>query len=366
MSDFPVLAGLMSTTLFVASYLPMLYRAVTTRDLGSYSRPSLVLANVGNVIQSIYVYSLPAGPIWFLHGFYLGASALMLGLHLRHIGMDSASPSSRRHGRPRCRCSRGPRDTPPIKEKAMTATHTEHTEQIGPARLQGLRTRLRGEVVAPGDDGYDGARQAWNLNAEHRPALVVLAEDASDVRNAVRFAQTSGLGVGVLATGHGTGQPCNGGLLINTSRMRGVRVDPSARVARVEAGAIWEDVVEAAATHGLVGLPGLEHDGRRRRLHPGRRLRMVGTPLRPGRTFGHQRRGGHRRWRARHGQPERAPGPLLGTSREAPETSASSPAWSSACTRSGRCTAATCTTHWSEPGTCSSSSPNGAARPPAS
>ena len=100
------------------------------------------------------------------------------------------------------------------------------------------------------------ARQAWNLKAEHRPALVVLAEDASDIRNAVRFAQTSGLGVGVLATGHGTGQPCNGGLLINTSRMRGVRVDPSARVARVEAGAIWEDVVEAAATHGLVGLPG--------------------------------------------------------------------------------------------------------------
>ena len=85
---------------------------------------------------------------------------------------------------------------------------------------------------------------------------MVLAEDASDVRNAVRFAQTSELGVGVLATGHGTGQPCNGGLLINTSRMRGVRVDTSARVARVEAGAIWEDVVEAAATHGLVGLPG--------------------------------------------------------------------------------------------------------------
>ena len=92
MSDFPVLAGLMSTTLFVASYLPMLHRAVTTRDLGSYSRPSLVLANVGNVIQAIYVYSLPAGPIWFLHGFYLGASALMLGLHLRHIGKD-ADPS---------------------------------------------------------------------------------------------------------------------------------------------------------------------------------------------------------------------------------------------------------------------------------
>ena len=71
-----------------------------------------------------------------------------------------------------------------------------------------------------------------------------------------RSRRTAGLGVGVLATGHGTGTPCDGGLLINTSRMRGVRVDPAARVARVEAGAVWEDVVEAAAAHGLAGLPG--------------------------------------------------------------------------------------------------------------
>lgn len=89
MKELSLLAGLTSTTLFVVSYLPMLHRAVRTRDLGSYSRPSLVLANVGNVVQAVYVYSLPAGPIWFLHGFYLAASALMLGLHLRHIPTDS-------------------------------------------------------------------------------------------------------------------------------------------------------------------------------------------------------------------------------------------------------------------------------------
>ncbi len=78
------LAGLASTSLFVVSYLPMLYRAWRTRDLASYSRPSLVIANVGNVVQAVYVFSLPAGPIWFLHSFYLAASAVMLGLHLRH------------------------------------------------------------------------------------------------------------------------------------------------------------------------------------------------------------------------------------------------------------------------------------------
>lgn len=84
MSGLALVAGLASTALFVGSYLPMLHRALRTRDLGSYSRPSLVLANVGNVVQSVYVFSLPAGPIWFLHTFYLGASALMLGLHIRH------------------------------------------------------------------------------------------------------------------------------------------------------------------------------------------------------------------------------------------------------------------------------------------
>lgn len=79
-----LLAGSASTTLFVVSYLPMLIRAIRTRDLRSYSRSSLVIANVGNVVQAGYVISLPAGPLWFLHGFYLVASALMLGLHLRH------------------------------------------------------------------------------------------------------------------------------------------------------------------------------------------------------------------------------------------------------------------------------------------
>ena len=55
--ELALLAGLASTALFVVSYLPMLHRALRTRDLGSYSRSSLVLANVGNLIQAIYVYS---------------------------------------------------------------------------------------------------------------------------------------------------------------------------------------------------------------------------------------------------------------------------------------------------------------------
>lgn len=87
-----LLAGSASTTLFVLSYLPMLVRALRTRDLRSYSRSSLVIANVGNVVQAGYVVSLPMGPLWFLHGFYLVSSALMLGLHLRHGRSQHAEP----------------------------------------------------------------------------------------------------------------------------------------------------------------------------------------------------------------------------------------------------------------------------------
>ena len=80
----PVLAGMVSTCLSVGSYLPMLVKAFRTRDLDSYSRGNLVLANVGNAVHSVYVVSLPVGPIWFLHGFYLASTALMLVWHHRY------------------------------------------------------------------------------------------------------------------------------------------------------------------------------------------------------------------------------------------------------------------------------------------
>ena len=65
-----VLAGSVSTVVFIASYLPMLVKAARTKDLASYSVGNLVLANVGNLVYAIYVFSLPVGPIWALHSFY--------------------------------------------------------------------------------------------------------------------------------------------------------------------------------------------------------------------------------------------------------------------------------------------------------
>jgi hypothetical protein len=122
--------------------------------------------------------------------------------------------------------------------------------------LEELRAGLRGTAYVPGEEGYDEGRQAFNLNAHQHPALVVMAAGASDVIAAVRLARERGLGVGVLATGHGVASPCDGGVLVNTSRMRGVRVDPEAKTARVEPGALWRDVVPEAQALGLAGLLG--------------------------------------------------------------------------------------------------------------
>jgi FAD/FMN-containing dehydrogenase len=127
---------------------------------------------------------------------------------------------------------------------------------IGGSALEVLKDALKGDAYAPGDGGYDEARAAWNLNAHQSPAVVVAAEGAADVLAAVRLARDEGLGVGVMATGHGVAAPCDGGVLINTSRMRGVHVNPETRTARVEAGAKWADLVPEATAHGLAGLQG--------------------------------------------------------------------------------------------------------------
>jgi hypothetical protein len=84
--DAAVLAGAFSTAIFVGSYLPMLVKAGRTRDLDSYSRAQLVLATTGNVVNSLYVFSLPVGPIWCLHLFNLSCTLLMLAWHLRYAG----------------------------------------------------------------------------------------------------------------------------------------------------------------------------------------------------------------------------------------------------------------------------------------
>lgn len=119
-----------------------------------------------------------------------------------------------------------------------------------------MTTRLGARPLRPGDAGYDEGRAAWNRNVHQTPAAVVMAENAQDVRAAVRLARGEGRGVAVMATGHGTAAPCDDGVLVNTSRMRAVAVDAATRTARVAAGARWADVIPQAAAHGLAGRAG--------------------------------------------------------------------------------------------------------------
>ncbi|WP_329147686.1 FAD-binding oxidoreductase [Streptomyces sp. NBC_01456] len=124
------------------------------------------------------------------------------------------------------------------------------------AALAALGRGVRGPVLVPGDEGYDAERSGFQLAYRHRPAVIVGAESAGDVVAAVRFARDHGLPIAVQATGHGLSAATDGGLLISTRRMAGVTVDPAARTVRVAAGAVWGQVVAAAAPHGLAPLNG--------------------------------------------------------------------------------------------------------------
>ena len=82
--DLPVIAGTLSTFIFFFGTFPMLHKAVTTRNLASYSKEMLVANTVANIIHAVYIFSLPAGPIWVLHTFYLVTTALMLYWYMRY------------------------------------------------------------------------------------------------------------------------------------------------------------------------------------------------------------------------------------------------------------------------------------------
>jgi FAD/FMN-containing dehydrogenase len=119
-----------------------------------------------------------------------------------------------------------------------------------------------GSLVLPADPGYDEARAPWNVAVDQRPAGVVRPRDEAEVAAAVRAARAAGLRVAVQGTGHRAGAlgDLSGTLLLRTDAMPGVTVMPAERRARVRPGALWEDVVSAAAEHGLVALAGSSPD----------------------------------------------------------------------------------------------------------
>ena len=85
--NLPMIAGFISTALFALGTLPMLTKALRTKNLASYSLGNILMSNVGNLIYSIYVFNLPPGPIWFLHGYNLLSTGLMLVWYLKYEGL---------------------------------------------------------------------------------------------------------------------------------------------------------------------------------------------------------------------------------------------------------------------------------------
>lgn len=124
--------------------------------------------------------------------------------------------------------------------------------------LPALRELCGGAVAFPGDEGYDAARQAFNLAVDQRPTAVAYPADAAEVAAVVKAARAAGLRVAPQSTGHNAAPlgDLARTVLVKTSGLQGVEIDPLTRTARVGGGVLWEDVIDAAAPHGLAALHG--------------------------------------------------------------------------------------------------------------
>jgi FAD/FMN-containing dehydrogenase len=121
------------------------------------------------------------------------------------------------------------------------------------AVLTELARQFHGELIRPADPAYDGARRVWNGAIDRRPALVARCTGVADVRAAVRFARERDLIVAVRGGGHNVAgsATCDGGIVIDLSPMKGLWVDPAARIARAQPGLLWGEVDRETQAFGL-------------------------------------------------------------------------------------------------------------------
>ncbi len=127
------------------------------------------------------------------------------------------------------------------------------------AAVQRFADSLRGPLLHPGEVGYDEARRVWNGMIDRRPALIARCAGVADVIAAVRFARDHELLASVRGGGHNiTGNAvCEGGLMIDLSPMKSVRVDPAQRTARAEAGLTWGEYNGETQAFGLASTGGV-------------------------------------------------------------------------------------------------------------
>ncbi len=141
----------------------------------------------------------------------------------------------------------------------MAIATTSPAATLSSAAIDQFIASIRGEVIRPEDPGYDEARQVYNAMIDKRPAMIARCVNAGDVIAAVNFARDNGLLVAVRGGGHnGPGLGiCDDGLVIDLSMMKGVRVDPVKRTARVGGGCTWGEVDHATHAFGLATPSGI-------------------------------------------------------------------------------------------------------------
>jgi FAD/FMN-containing dehydrogenase len=125
--------------------------------------------------------------------------------------------------------------------------------------IEELREKVRGSVITVDDDMYDEARAVYNAMIDRRPLAVIRCQDAGDAMAGVSFAAEAGLNLAVRGGGHsvpGFGT-CDGGIALDLTAMRGVRVDPGTATARAEGGATWGDFNHATNAFGLASTGGI-------------------------------------------------------------------------------------------------------------
>lgn len=125
--------------------------------------------------------------------------------------------------------------------------------------VERLAQRLRGEVIRPDEPGYDEHRRVWNGSIDRRPALIARCAGVADVRAALAFARDHGLLVAVRGGGHSFPghSTCDDGLIVDLSLMRGIRVDPESRTARVQAGVLLGELDRETQDFGLAVTSGI-------------------------------------------------------------------------------------------------------------
>ncbi|HUX10337.1 MAG TPA: FAD-binding oxidoreductase [Terriglobia bacterium] len=130
---------------------------------------------------------------------------------------------------------------------------------MNPGNFQKLQQAFRGEVIQPGDSGYDDARKVYNAMIDKRPRLIARCVDVADIMAAVQFGRESDLLTAIRGGGHNAGGlgVCDDGLVIDLSRMRNVHVDPKAKTVRVAPGCVWGDVDHAAHAFGMATPTGI-------------------------------------------------------------------------------------------------------------